>query len=379
MSKKPLITIGIIFGKNDLKYLPYSLKSIFEQIYNNFEVIMHNNVIDENKITEDDKVFKWIKENYPQVKLERSGNIGFGKAHNQIINQMKGDYYLCYNPDIILEPDYLEKLIGFLETTKEKNIGVIGGRIMYWDFSKSDTESQGKTNQIDSLGLKIKYTHRFIDINQGKKSPLPRGIQGVLDHKEKSIHQQPLLATEIFGLSGALFLAKKEALEDIAYQLKNTNYSLPTTNSQKEFFDETIFLYKEDIDLAYRFRLAGYKTFLIQDAVAYHDRSVSGDFGIINSRKTKKRLIKGQTINTWSFYHHHIMLYKNWQKGFSLKVKASTFFYELLSTFYLLIFEFSTFWKGWKLFKQNFSEIKKRKKLTVKKVNTQEIEKWMTN
>lgn len=382
--KTPLITIGIVFGKNDLKYLTYTLKSVFEQTYVNFEVIMHNNVLNEDDLEEDDKVWQWIEENYPKVKLERSGNIGFGPAHNVMIRQMQGDYYLCYNPDIILEPGFLEQLISFIKERNDEKIGVIGGRLMYWDFAKRDDENLGKTEQIDSLGLKLKKTHRVIDLGQGEQASsfklqavrleTPLRGQGGIGEAEVTDSGQARKtnnAQEVFGLSGALFLASKHALQKVAYNLKKEG------KVYQEFFDETIFLYKEDVDLAYRLRLAGFKTFVLRDAVAYHDRSVEGNTGIIGSRKSKKRVAKGQTINTWSFYHHHIMLYKNWQKGFSWKVKLATFFYELASNLYLLVFETSTFWHGWKLFKQNFTEIKKRKQMTLKKKSAREIEKWM--
>jgi len=364
--KSPFITIGIVFGKNDLCYLKYALKSVFKQTYQNFEVIMHNNLLNESETAEDDKIWKWIEENYPKVKLGRSGNIGFGIAHNVMMRQMRGEYYLCYNPDIILEPDFLEQLVNFINERNDEKIGVIGGKLMYWNFAKRDEDGLGKTEQIDSLGLQIKKTHRVVDLEQGKSLI-----------KDEKLKMKKCQAEEVFGLSGALFLVSREALDSVAYK-EIKNEKLKIINDQKvEFFDEMIFLYKEDVDLAYRFRLLGFKTFVLRDALAYHDRSVGGNTGILGSRKDKEQRVKGQTINTWSFYHHHILLYKNWQKGFSWKVKLGTLFYEIVSNLYLLVFETSTFWNGWKLFKQNFTEIKKRKQMTLKKVSARGIEKWM--
>ena len=337
---------------------------------------MHNNILNEDDLKEDDKVWGWIKKNYPQIKLERSGNIGFGSAHNEMIRKMKGDYYLCCNPDILLEPDFLEKLINFINKTKEDNVGVVGGKLLYWDFAKRDSGTQGKTNRIDSLGLKIKKTHRVVDMGQGEVIRNEK-----LETKNDNID-------EVFGLSGALFLASRQALEMVAYPATagDALYKLSITKTPliplvrgeyKEYFDETIFMYKEDVDLAYRLRLAGIRTFIVNDAIAYHDRSIVGNSGIIGSRKGKMRKIKNQTVNTWSFLHHHILLYKNWQWRLGWKIWLSTFCYELCSNVYLLLFEFSTFWNGWKLFFQKFSEINKRKKATIKRDSANKIKKWM--
>lgn len=351
MSKnEPLISIGVIFNKNDLKYLPYSLKSIAAQTYGNFELIMHNNLLNEEDTEADDKVWKWIEKNYPDVVLTRSGNIGFGPAHNSMIRRMKGDFYLCYNPDMFIENDFLEKLV-LASRESDEDYGVFGGRLMYWNFARRDKKEAGRSGQIDSLGLKIRHNHQVVDIGQGDKYD-PARASGNFD---------------VFGLSGAMFMASRKALKEISYDIDDS----------LEYFDETIFLYKEDVDLAYRLRLAGYKTLIVNDALAYHDRTISETVNLRDSRKNKQRIVNGQTINTWSFYHHHIMLYKCWQRGFSFKVKMATLFRELAVNGYLFLFEFSTFWNGWKLFKKNFSEIKKRKKLTVKKAKAKNIEKLM--
>ncbi len=351
MKNKPLISIGIIFGSYDLKYLPYSLKSIFEQTYVDFELLMHNNVIDEADVEADDKVCKWIEQNYPNVKIVRTGNIGFGSGHNEMIRRMKGDYYLCYNPDLILEPDFLERMVKFWTEYDHEGLGVLGGRIMFWDFDKRNTPSGSKTNTIDSLGLSIKKSHRFYEIGQGSDYTNELNVN----------------VDEVFGLSGALFMASRQALEDVSYDF----------NGRKEYFDESIFLYKEDVDLAYRFKLAGYNCYILHDAVAYHDRSIHEHDGMWVSRKKKRVVRNGQSINTWSFYHHHIVLYKLWQSGFSIDVKLKTIIYELISNGYALIFEFNTFWNTWKLFNKNFVELKFKKGLTFKKVSASEIERWM--
>jgi GT2 family glycosyltransferase len=65
---------------------------------------------------------------------------------------------------------------------------------------------------------------------------------------------------EIFGVSGALAMFRKSALESIRYE--------------NEYFDNDFFTYQEDFDLALRLRLAGWSAFIATRAVAWHFRTL---------------------------------------------------------------------------------------------------------
>jgi GT2 family glycosyltransferase len=42
-------------------------------------------------------------------------NSGFSKAHNDLIRSFPADYALILNPDTILRPDFIEKIVGAIE------------------------------------------------------------------------------------------------------------------------------------------------------------------------------------------------------------------------------------------------------------------------
>lgn len=66
---------------------------------------------------------------YPYVFLEvNQSNIGFGRANNQLIPHVQGEYALLLNTDAFVSPDTLSKTIGFMEA--HQDCGVLGARIV---------------------------------------------------------------------------------------------------------------------------------------------------------------------------------------------------------------------------------------------------------
>lgn len=79
-----------------------------------------------------DGTVEHIEKNYPQVTLIRSGgNIGFGKAHNIIMDKLDSDYHVVINPDIIIRDDVISKLSAFLD--ENEDIGMASPEIRFPD------------------------------------------------------------------------------------------------------------------------------------------------------------------------------------------------------------------------------------------------------
>jgi len=119
----PKVTIQIVTW-NSMKYLPTCLKAIFDQSYKDFQVL----VIDNNSM---DETVDFIRKNYPEVAIfQNKKNMGFAKANNQGIKLLHSPYVLLCNPDIILEPDWLEKIMTNIESGEYSNIGSFGGKLL---------------------------------------------------------------------------------------------------------------------------------------------------------------------------------------------------------------------------------------------------------
>jgi GT2 family glycosyltransferase len=331
--KEAKLVIGFItYGESTAKYLPYFLASLKKQNYNDFKIL----AID-NSENEDNENRKFIKENYPEIDFRWAGkNLGFAKAFNKMIRaaiEMEAEYFLCLNPDIILDPNAIGELIKKISV--DKNIGAVQPKILKWDY-----ESNRKTSIIDSLGLVMEKNFRFYDDRQGE-----------MDDKSEE-------KKEIFGFTGAAVLLKIEVLKDVVYK--------------DEFFDEMMFMYKEDCDLSLRMRLAGWKIILAPDAIVYHDRTAA-----IIGRNLKdilrSRLNKSRQVKKWSFLNQWIIILK-YINLFSGRIRTATWRYQIKSLLFILFFEPYLLGELWKLGKLR-KEIKRKKESLKIKVNINKIEK----
>ncbi|MDO8667791.1 MAG: glycosyltransferase family 2 protein [bacterium] len=326
---------GILYDSRDgsyrtSKYLPYFIDSIKKQDYGNIELIF----MDNSELADNDNV-KFIKANYPEAKILRSGeNLGFARAFNLLITQARknaASYFLASNIDMIYEPNVVSELVNSVMKTPQ--IASATCKIKRWDFSERDSEGKGKTNFIDTVGINITKEHRFMD----------RG-QGDIDHGQFDREE------EIFGASGAAAIYRLSALDDVAFI---------NEDGRKEYFDELMFMYKEDVDLAYRLEWAGYKCLYNPNAVIYHDRAISsrgrGIIGIIKGRLGKKEKYK-----EWSWLNHHIILQKMLDSSYSKPVILKTIWYEIKSNLFVLVFERHILKQVWQLFKLR-KQIKSRR------------------
>lgn len=340
----PHVAIGFVLFQAR-EYLPYFLESIYGQDYKNVSLYALNANEDENH---EDVVY--LKEHYPDITiLNKAQNTGFAAGHNSIIRHVKdkAHYYAAVNFDMIFEQDFISKLV---DTALESNkFGSITGKIKRWNFSEVENDSIGKTNFIDTVGLEITKEHRFF--NKG---------EGEIDHGQYDEKQ------EIFGASGSALLFSLNALKDIAYV---------NEDSKLEFFDELMFMYKEDVDIAYRLQWAGYTSYYTPEAIAYHDRSVdstgSGIFATI-----KRRLKRSSKVNEWAWINHHIILDKYLGDDVPYAIRLQTFWYEIKSFVYSVLFERHLIKHFFKV-KSMSKEIAKRRKQLKKRESYDVIRKWM--
>lgn len=285
----------ITYGEATYKYLPYFLNSLGEQTYKDFQILAFDN--SENFHGNAD----YLIDSHPEIKLIRSEeNLGFARAYNKMIRMAResgAKYFLALNPDMILEPDAIEKMIRAIENDGE--LASVSPVVFSWDF-----ENNKKTKIIDTCGIKMKPGLRFEDIAQGKE---------VVSESELS---------EILGPSGAAALYRMDSLEKI--------------RKKDEYFDEAMFMYKEDCDLAYRLFFSGFKSKCVNESVIYHDRTAKSLGGITKIFQTRKN--KSKKVREWSFLNQHIIFLKYW----SLQNKKNKFYiilYALKMFFFALLFE----------------------------------------
>ena len=336
------VVAGLVV-QNSAKYIIPALESLVNQDYENLEIVIFDN-------HSTDETVNLIKENFADIKIISSPkNVGFARGHNVILSETDSDFYACLNVDMIFDQNFISELVKAIE---EKPIyGAAGGKIKFWDFEafEKGSSSQGKTNFIDTVGLKFFKSHRFEDIGQGEMD------YGQFDKSR-----------EIFGVSGAAVLYRRKSLEDVAFV---------NDNDEKEYFDESMFMYKEDIDLAYRLQWAGWKTIYNPKAIAYHDRTISFR-GKTALEIIKNRAKKPKEVNRRSYLNHRLLLRKNFSNAFSSEVKNATSWYNLKVFLYILFFETELLGVWWNIFKMR-NRIQKWRKKMPRRVSEKEIERLM--
>ena len=196
-------------------------------------------VVDNNS-TDGSKEFFFNR--FPQVKfIWRNKNVGFAKANNEALQLATGDKILFLNPDTIVPEECFEKCLNFFSTVK--TIGALGVKMIDGSGNYLPESKRGFPSPFTSFCKMSGLTKLF------PHSKLFAGYY--LGHlSENEIH-------EVNVLSGAFIMADKKVL------------------IKAGSFDETFFMYGEDIDLSYRIQKAGFKNYYFPQATIIHFKGES--------------------------------------------------------------------------------------------------------
>jgi N-acetylglucosaminyl-diphospho-decaprenol L-rhamnosyltransferase len=167
-----------------------------------------------------------LRERFPEVSLLELGrNLGFGRALNRAVAELPADPVVLLNNDVECEPRFLEALLDAAAEGAECVAGVL--------------TQEAAPATIDSAGVVADRTLMGFDYLHGE--PLEAALR----------------APAPLGPTGGAALYKLDAFHAVGG------------------FDERIFLYYEDLDLALRLRAAGARCRLAGEARAVHAYSAS--------------------------------------------------------------------------------------------------------
>jgi GT2 family glycosyltransferase len=233
----------IIVNYNVRHFLEQCLCSVQKAIRSiNTEVIVVDNHSADNSVT-------YLKPQFPTVRfLVNDTNLGFAKACNQGLQLASGKYVLFLNPDTIVPEDCFEKCISFLCSHPEA--GALGIKML---------DGRGKFLKESRRSFPLPLTSLYKLFGLSKLFPRsPVFSKYHLGHlNENEDHEVDVLA-------GAFFMVKKEVLEKIGG------------------FDESFFMYGEDVDLSYRIQKNGYKNFYYAQSSVIHFKGESTRKGSLN-------------------------------------------------------------------------------------------------
>ncbi|MBI4359601.1 MAG: glycosyltransferase [Candidatus Jacksonbacteria bacterium] len=344
---------------NGEKYLPFSLASLKNQSFKDFSVLIIDNASQDESVSMIESFLKGDVSHELALKttlIKNRKNDGFAPAHNRAIQWSTSEYVFMMNQDVILDDSYLEELVNFLDSRPEA--AAASGTIFRWNFEEMNDSSglteRGKTDSIDTLGLIIDPSHMVVEWRDPENIQTPR---------------------EVFGVSGALPMYRRSALEAAKVPVFRKRSKLYGDGSDVfEYFDTDFFAYKEDVDLAYRLKLLGYRAYLAPLARAWHDRTAAAKTGAFSNRRKKSAF-----INFHSYRNHLYFLIKNVSFPIFIRHAHNILLYETVKFFYILFFEQSTLCAFADLAK-NFSRMLKKRRYIQKKLGKEgwkNVERWL--
>src|SRR5271166_3923672 len=247
---------------NSAQYLAECFASLDRQDYREIDVIIVDNASsDDTRALLDHVASRWRV-------IYNDRNVGFAAGQNQAIRASGGEWVLCLNPDVVLSPDFISRLVAAGE--EHPDAGSVCGKLLRWD----PAAAQHKTDIIDSTGIYFTRNMRHLD----------RGAE----ERDRGQYDR---AQYVFGASGAAAMFRRDFIEDVSVD--------------GEFFDEEFFAFREDGDLAWRAQVMGWKCLYTPAAIAWHVRRVTPERRadlplVINWHSVKNRfLMRGKNASGW--------------------------------------------------------------------------------
>ncbi|HWC73715.1 MAG TPA: glycosyltransferase family 2 protein [Gemmatimonadales bacterium] len=171
----------------------------------------------------------------PLVCIRNATNRGFAAACNQGAAGSWASHLLFLNPDTVLASDSLVVPLAFMEQPANRTVGIAGVQLR------------------DENGVVARSCARFLTPGM-----IIRGVFG-LDRVLASRFPDHFMTDwdyretrEVDHVTGAFFLVRREVFQSL------------------EGFDERFFIYLEDLDFSLRARRAGWHTYYLATASAYH-------------------------------------------------------------------------------------------------------------
>jgi len=131
----------IICTYNDEKYLSGCIRSILDNSFKNFELIIVNDASTDNT----DQIIKSFKDKRIRYYVNKKNMGSIGKTRNYAFSLAKGKYVLSTDSDCYVRKDWIEKMI---VPFKEKDIVAVEGQIIYVSESYKRTFSDVVVSNI---------------------------------------------------------------------------------------------------------------------------------------------------------------------------------------------------------------------------------------
>ena len=208
----------IIVNWNGGNFLERCLSALMGQTVKPWEILLIDNASSDGSVE--------ILRQFLSVRLlAQDTNTGFARGNNLAISAASdmSDFIALLNPDAFPEPQWLEMLLAAAQSQTE--FDVFGSKLLN-AFDPAVFDGAGDAYHISGLVWRTAHGLKVLNLDENNY--------------------------EIFSPCAAAALYRRNAFLQIG------------------FFDEDYFCYVEDVDLAFRMRLAGLRCMYVPGAVAHH-------------------------------------------------------------------------------------------------------------
>ena len=319
----PTVCVTVV-TYNSERYIRRCLEAVFRQEGVTLEVVVADNA-------SSDGTRRILREFSDRVRaLLFSTNVGFAEAQNRAIAAGGGEWVLTLNPDVLLEPDFVRKLID--AAAVDPAVGAACGKLL----SIGPGFKPLPESRIDSSGIYFTPAMRHFDRGWRQSGEL---------YSERPEY--------VFGASAAAALYRRGMVEDVSID--------------GSFFDPDFFVYREDADVAWRAQLLGWRCIYTPHAIGRHVRTVTPE-----NRRTLPA-----AINIHSVKNRFLMRVKNLTGGVARRCWAAMLWRDALVIGGVLFWEPSSAKGLWGFVKRLPRALRQRRAIMARRrVSEAELAAW---
>jgi GT2 family glycosyltransferase len=248
------VVIPHFSGKEILRHC---LESLDKTEYSDYEVL-----IADNGSTDGSR--EMIQAEFPEVRIvESKTNLGFAGGCNLGIRASRSPYIVLLNNDTEVTPGWLGRIVETADM--DDSVAAVQPKILSFHDRRRFDYCGAAGGELDLFGYPFAWGRLFDSME--------------IDTGQYDVRRQ------VFWATGAAVLLRRSALDRVG------------------LLDEAFFAHMEEIDLNWRFNLAGYKVVFEPEAVVYHQ--TGGTLGqdrfrkmVLNHRNSLLMILRNHTAST---------------------------------------------------------------------------------
>ena len=207
-----------------------------------------------------DGSLEMVKRRFPSVRLiENNSNLGFSKANNVALRQIRSPFILLLNPDTIVHDHVFDRTTDFLKANDDA--GMVSCMLVKADGTLDLACRRSFPSPFDGFCRAAGLSKLF------PRSKLFARYNLTYLPEDK--------VSEVDAVNGAFMMVKQEALKEVG------------------FLDEDYFMYIEDLDWCFRFKNRGWKIYYVPDSTTTH---IKGQAGKKNSNRMIGEFFKSMEL-----------------------------------------------------------------------------------